>query len=97
MDHKSDIFDVDADRANLWLTDPERAAKLAYLDIVGLWHDQVEAGMYGGVPAVHRLPVLVADDGASTQRSRPAQYTRDTSAGQWVVPGEIRRRWLAVA
>ena len=98
MQAQQEIWEVDEQRAALWQSDPHRAAMLAYLDVVALWHEQVEQGMYWGIPALHRLPTdsyPVAE--RSTQRSRPARYTRDDSAGQWLVPGEVRERWLAAA
>ena len=100
---KSDIeiWSGDEDREDLWTQDPERAALLAYLDVVALWHEQVTEGVYRGVPAMHTLPAGQPNRSAkrecATSRSRPARFTRDDSAGQWVVPREVRSRWLASA
>ena len=99
-----DIWNIDSERQALWSENPRRAAMLAYLEVVALWHDQVEQGIYWGVPALHRLAkpeqaatreVLAFEP--STLRSRPHRYSRDESASEYVVPVEIRERWLRAA
>lgn len=98
------IWDIDTDRSRLWSEDPKRAAMLAYLEVIALWHEQVEDGIYWGIPALHRVAnaedqetreVLAFEP--STMRSRPAQYTPDESASEYVVPVEVRERWQAAA
>ena len=100
MNTQRDIWECDDERTALWAADPGRAAMLAYLEVIAVWHEQVEAGIYWGVPALHRLPstetsVLRAEP--STMRSRPSRYVRDDSAGHYVVPGQVRRLWQAAA
>lgn len=96
-----EIWDCDAQRLEVWEENPARAAMLAYLEVVSLWHEQVERGVYLGVPALHRLPAPAADRHGvaepSTLRSRPSRYMPDQSAGHYVVPGQIRQRFLAAA
>lgn len=102
MNTNEQIWDCDDERLERWGDEPERAAMLAYLEVVALWHEQVEAGIYRGIPALHRLPapaksgdILEAEP--STLRSRPPRYTPDDSAGHWIVPPEVQERWLVAA
>lgn len=103
MTTHNEIWNIDEDRGDLWESNSSRAALLAYLEVVALWHDQVEAGIYWGIPALHRLPQQkprpsnVLEFEPSTQRSRPIRYTRDSSAGEFVVPVEIMQKWAAAA
>ena len=97
-----EIWECDGERTELWASDSSRAAMLAYLEVLALWHEQVTAGIYWGVPALHRLPTRDSKNNLlefepSTLRSRPARYNRDESAGSYTVPAEVRSRWLAVA
>ena len=95
------IWNCEDERNELWSSDPRRAAFLTYLEVVAHWHQQVEEGTCQGVPAMHRLPSSPECSSDSfdlcTQRSRPVRYTRDSSAGQWTVPNEVRERWLDAA
>ena len=101
MSTATEIWACDDDRQQLWADDPGRAAFLAYLEVVALWHEQVVDGVYWGIPALHRLPSrpqpVSNSYECSTMRSRPPCYTRDSSAGQFEVPSEVRERWLAAA
>lgn len=70
--------------ANLWETDPARAAKLAFLETSMLWQEQVEQGIYTGVPG---FEFEMADD-----HTRPFKTVQpDTDAAVHAVPDAVRR------
>ena len=95
-----DIWTCDDEREQLWQTDPGRAARLAFIDTMGLWDEQVQDGEFGGVPCFHTT-VTKMDDArlgdAQTQPSGVREVTPDSNAGVWVVPGRIRDRWAKAA
>lgn len=99
MSQQLEIWACDKEREDLWGAEPTRAAMLAYLEVVSLWHEQVEAGTYRGIPALHRVPESskLIEFEPSTQRSRPVRYQRDDSAGHWRVPDEVKQRFLVAA
>lgn len=98
-----EIWSCTEDRERLWQTDPARAARLAYLEVLAAWYEQVEGGSYRGVPAVHKLPARaeaaasVSPEPQNVVRLRPPQYTPDASAREYCVPVEIRRRFETAA
>lgn len=65
---------------NLWETDPERAALLAYQEVEQHWRDQVRRREYWGIPKfadVHhqctaRVAALEPDDEDDADRTRPS-------------------------
>lgn len=68
----------------LWETDPARAAKLAFLETSMMWQEQVEQGIFGGVPA---LTLELAED-----HTRPLKVVLpDTDAGVHAVPDAVKR------
>ena len=100
MQTHQEIWNCDAERAQLWTEDPQRAAMLAYLEVLSLWHEQVECGVYLGIPAMHRLP-----DDATRELRQESQTTPSgvvnpmakTPAMGHVVPLAVHRVWLAAA
>lgn len=101
MSDAREVWHCDDDREDLWETDPERAARLAYVEMVGLWDKQVEQGEYRGVPNFNApkydasIVELRGED--RTTPSTPRRVTPDSSAGMWMVPGRVRERWNDVA
>lgn len=71
----------------LWDTDPERAAKLAFMEVMCEWHGQAERGEFDGVPAFDLYPL---------EKTAPRRaIVRDTGAGVHAVPEAVRRIWAA--
>lgn len=83
-----EIWNTDEQEQDLWETDPARAARLAYLHVQCLWHDQVVRGEYRGIPTVERAPM----DPAETAVHRVVEP--DSQAGVYAVPSDIRRRFV---
>lgn len=63
--------------AQLWETNPEKAAKLAFLELQMLWETQVDEGQYLGIPnptqtttrrIAHPLPLIPKQDFTAFQR-----------------------------
>ncbi len=74
----------------LWDTDPERAAKMAFMEIMCEWHAQAERGEFDGVPAFELYP-----QDLEKTAFRPV-IVRDTGAGIYAVPDAVRRMWAHV-
>lgn len=68
--------------AQLWETNPEKAAKLAFLELQMLWENQVDEGHYEGIPCFDR----------SESTQHPAYHTPvtpDSKAGFHRVPTAV--------
>lgn len=89
------IWNTDESQQDLWATDPARAARIAYFEVMMLWHDQVESGQYGGVPVFDETSPHHESE-QNTVRSRPPRHTPDAAASEWEVPAELRVRFGAV-
>ncbi len=71
----------------LWDTDPARAAKMAFMEVMCEWHAQAERGEYDGVPAFDLYP-------QNLEKTTPRRtILRDTGAGVHAVPDAVRRIW----
>ena len=83
------IWETDEEEARLWDEDPVRAARLAYLRLQCYWHDQVQSGVYRGIPVLNGAANkdLAATDVCPTIEpdSQPAVH---------FVPREIRKKFV---
>lgn len=74
----------------LWETDPERAAKMAFMETMCEWHARVEQGIYAGVP----------DFGFQSEEAKETALRRvvvpDTNAGVHAVPAAVERLWASM-
>lgn len=99
---KNEIWEANDDRADLWETAPDRAARRAYLELVMMWAAQVEEGQYRGIPCPHRLSKK-RDRGAgergdqSPDPPRESGFTRDSAGGAYRIPAEVLMRWKQAA
>lgn len=97
----SEIWTIGEGRKTLWENAPERAARMAYLQVLAMWHRQVEEGLYTGIPYLFddrfRWGDDEEEDETPTMPSRPGRVERDESAGMWLVPGKIRTIYEAAA
>ena len=99
---RTEIWEIGEGREQLWKNHPARAARLAYLQVVALWHRQVEEGAYHGIPNLCGERYCWGerdepDEAAATLPSRPVDFRRDESAGAWLIPGRIRRVYEGAA
>lgn len=100
------IWDTDAQQQDLWQQDPARAARMAYLELMLLWHDQVEQGDFKGIPALEAalvaFPVVPSgqahgnDQCTVRSEPNPVRHAPDADAGVFAVPRELRARWRSI-
>lgn len=75
--------------AQLWETNPEKAAQLAFVELQMLWVEQVDNGKYEGIPCFERL-----------QSTEPpaclSPITPDSKAGLHQVPTAVSNAFRRV-
>jgi hypothetical protein len=75
--------------AQLWETNPEKAAKLAFLELQMLWETQVDEGQYLGIPCFDQSPT-------NDHPAYRTPVTPDSKAGFHCVPTAVSNAFQRV-